>query len=55
MEDRGNRDGESDGRMKPKLLVMSGNMTEKVCKIPIFLSHALLKTFKEIAFLSNIR
>lgn len=50
MEDRGNRDGESDGRMQPKLLIMSGNTTEKVHKMPIFLSHALLKTFKEIVY-----
>ncbi|XP_056233130.1 leucine zipper putative tumor suppressor 1 [Seriola aureovittata] len=29
MEDRGNRDGESDGRLQPKLLLMSGKMTER--------------------------
>ncbi|KAF3695926.1 Leucine zipper putative tumor suppressor 1 [Channa argus] len=28
-EDRGNRDGNSDGRLQPKLLIMSGNVTER--------------------------
>lgn len=33
-EGRKNRDGESDGRLQPKLLLMSGK-TERVSKMPI--------------------
>lgn len=35
---RRNRDGESDGRLQPKLLLMSGKMTERVSKLPIICS-----------------
>lgn len=30
------KDGESDGRIQPTLLLMSGKMTEKVSKMDIF-------------------
>lgn len=31
------REGESDGRLQPKLLLMSGNMTERVSKMAIII------------------
>lgn len=63
MEDRGNRDGESDGRVQPKLLIMSGNKTEKVHKMPIsfFLVHENVYRYSHMleistfAFLLQIR
>ena len=41
-----NRDGESDGRLQPKLLLMSGKITEKVSYC--FLSYALPKRYDSI-------
>lgn len=36
------RDGESDGRLQPKLLLMSGKMTERVSNMPTTSSLMLL-------------
>lgn len=38
-----NRDGESDGRLQPKLLLFSGQMTNRVSKKSIVSSGALFK------------
>lgn len=35
---RRNRDGESDGRLQTKLLLMTGKMTERVSKLAIIYS-----------------
>lgn len=42
------RDGESDGRLQPTLLLMSGKMTEMVSKHAHFFSHALPQKYNEI-------
>lgn len=44
MEERAggkNRDGESDGRLQPKLLLMSGKKTERVSRRPIVASFMI--------------
>lgn len=44
------RDGESDGRLQPTLLLMSGKMIEMVSKHAHFFSHALPQKYNARVF-----